>query len=216
MGAKTPNKQLDRSSAISMKIMFVQKALKERTTSHFLRLQLARSRYQLMRIEDRMKADADRGDLRALVHRLQESQNSNEPVAKPLARQLILDAARNLTVGAKGGGFTTSTRSFWEVVRIWAAPKLYNFIMANFPGPQQRTVETWIQKKRGISEVKLTDEHFTWLSDLYESIMRTAGVVIPADEKLLVLAAEDETSIIDKLTYNSRHDSVSGSCGMMC
>ena len=144
MGAKTPNKQLDRSSAIAMKIQFVQKALKERTTSHFLRLQLARSRYQLMRIEDRMKADADRGDLRALVHRLQESQNSNESA-------MILDAARNLMVGAEGGDFSTSTGAFgkWSAFANGRPPSCITSSWQIFQDPSRERSRRGFKKNAG-------------------------------------------------------------------
>jgi hypothetical protein len=214
MGLQTKNSNLTLAAAISLKLTLGAQVSRQRHQLFLLGAELARARSKAFKIKDRMADDAKRGDLRALVHRLQAAHDANESVGTPLARQLILDAARNMTVGKKGADYNTTTQGFWHVVRVWGSPKLFEFICKNLGGPGLRTVETWIAAKTCASHVNLTDEYFASLARVYAGFMQQAGITprpwIPC------LAQEDETSTIPKLDYLQRFDAVVGSCGVQC
>ncbi len=214
--AQTRNDNLTREAAIVLKTHFVSKFNTERNKNYLLALDLVRAQARLVSQKDRMVQDAKRGDLRALVHRLQTAQEEGEAVNNTLTRQLILDAAHNMNVLTRGADYTPATHGFWHVVRLWGSPKLYNFLVANMTGPKERTVKTWLAKSRCPVPVGLTDAYFEWLAHVYENEIKQQKINVPDGEWILTLAAEDETSIIDKLFYNQAQDTVSGACGLSC
>ena len=80
------------------------------------------------------------GDLNALLHRIGRAKESGTELDIPLSKQLIVDCARNMQCKPRGHRFTANTRGFWEVIRIYGGPRLYNFLVQNLGGPAQSTV----------------------------------------------------------------------------
>ena len=131
-----------------------------------------------------------------------------------MARALIIDTAKNFHKQRYGAEYDVNTRDFWKVIKIWGAPKLYNFLTTNLGGPKERTVGQWITQTKHAMEIGINDGNFEFLARFYQDLK--SKLEISSDIRIPCMFAEDETSIISKLSWDQSSDKVLGGCGCQC
>ena len=102
---------------------------------------------------------------------------------------------------------------FLCTLRITGGAHMYNFLRANLNLPHERTVRRWTQETQPRPFVPgVHRRNFEIIRDLYKDIMVLKGIEGPVP----CLLAEDETAVNAVLRWDSKTDTIVGSCGPLC
>ena len=182
----------------------------------------------LTEMQDKVIDACKRGDFREVAHRLRDVElttntggDTNEHLAGlDTRRNFACDILKNLLNASKRRNtYSKSTNSLACIIRLMGGPKLYNILAKNMSLPHIRSIDksrARIWREAGnIFMHGLQEQNFQMVAEMYRVHMSQAGLV-PGETKILVMLAEDETSIKIKGEWCPKGDVLVGYCGQHC
>ena len=176
-------------------------------TSRNLRLKMRQRN-----LKEKLEEYAKRGSMKAICHNLEKASEQGLFNDKTVLRDFLTTISKNLHVKKQGKRYKASTKLFFEVVLIWGGPRLATFVASNLFGPEIHSLYRWRNRDRTTLEGGINRADMSNIAVIYrESIakqFKNKASLVP------VLAAEDETAVISKVTYSQEKDELLGFCGI--
>ena len=172
-----------------------------------LKIRLIRSRGKLQKLSDVGAEHALRGDTKGLSRTLKMAYDNGLLKNKEKTLNFTRNLIENMTKKDKGKRYSSFTKSFYEVVKIWSGGRLVRFLSANLDGPNDRNVKEMCRSKV-VGSVPGFQKNLDEVVVMYKKLMVTHNI-----NSVLVEQAEDETVITKYLQYNQKSDTVVGTCG---
>eukprot|EP00112_Aurelia_sp_Birch-Aquarium-sp1_P026516 Seg944.3 transcript_id=Seg944.3/GoldUCD/mRNA.D3Y31 product="hypothetical protein" protein_id=Seg944.3/GoldUCD/D3Y31 len=155
-----------------------------------------------------MAENANRGHVSAIVQDLNSAFEKGLLSGKSKILQFISNVVKNFS--RKSPRYDKFTKQIFSCLRIIGGPRAARFLAKNLDGPSDDTQRrTKRQHHFRYCPEKLSDRVFQHIAEIYTNIKDEKRIV----GDVLVETAEDETVIIGKAEWNSRHDEGWGWCG---
>ena len=100
------------------------------------------------------------------------------------------DVAKNALKPKKGQRFTDSTKTMFEVIKLWGGPRLHEFLSANLGGP---SISTTKRQARKATYFK-TGEH-DYIFDAVGKVYMEAKIKHAVTSKVPIIIIKEETTI---------------------
>jgi hypothetical protein len=175
----------------------------------FLTSEIARLKIRVRTTKEKLKEFARRGDMKGIAHKLQMAAEQGLFKDQGTLFDLLDTVSRNLHVKKQGRRYKASVEQFMEVILIWGGPRLADFVSQNLLGPHLHTIYKWRQQKQPHVKPGLYEQNFVELSEIYKKAKQR----LELNQDVPVLICEDETAIINDITWDQRSDRLFGFCG---
>lgn len=159
-------------------------------------------------LRDKLSEYAKRGSMKSVCSQLEKAAHLGMLEDKTVLKDLLESTAANFHKHANGKRYKASLREFYEVIMYWGGPRLASFIGINLFGPEIHSVYRWRNKKGVQLEFGMAKRNFEVLAKVYKEAMQSIGLC-----KIPVEAAEDETAIVQEVSYLQERDVLTGFCG---
>ena len=127
---------------------------------------------------------------------------------KDVVWEFSKDIFHNLMHAKSGRRYSTSTKSLYEMIKLWGGPRLHSFISLNLDGPSISM--TLRQVKNSLAYIPGEHEHiFEAVGKFYASYKSKYGIDGPS----LVFLVEDETVVKKYVRWVEKSDTLVGFCG---
>jgi hypothetical protein len=128
-------------------------------------------------------------------------------------RQEKVDSGEN-KFATRGNRYHKSTKNLAATLRLSNGPKCTDLLRANLGGPHDRSLRGYIKKKTiQFQMYGMKKENFVNLRKMYAAILDSDPTIVKSGERMLCMAAEDETPIRSEPAYNPVTDTIDGLCG---
>ena len=124
---------------------------------------------------------------------------------KNTLKAMLETVSRNLHVEKNGKRYRPSFKLFLEVLLMLGGPRIATFVATNLGGPEIHSIYRWLDQHRVDISGGIQETNFKKLGPLYKDAMANIK-----SSSVPVLAAEDETAIIDRVTYHQDTDELFG------
>lgn len=131
-----------------------------------------------------------RKDVRRFCNNIIEAHRQGKFGGKPALWDFFQDVAKNALKAKQAQRFSESTKTMFEVIKLWGGPRLHDFLSTNLGGPSMSTT-----KRQGKKATQfISGEHqyiFNAVGKIYLDAKRKHGItsLVP------VIIVEDETTI---------------------
>lgn len=170
--------------------------------------QLARTKEAKQKLSDRIREEAQRGDVSAVCSSLQMAHERGLLSGKNKVIAFIKTLTTNLTKKPQGKRYDTFSKSLYEVLKIWGGWRMARFVSMNLDGPADSTVKRITRRFNRPAEPGYQLQTLPETQEMYRQLMAENAI-----DRVLVEQAEDETVIVKLLQYLQAKDTVVGSCG---
>lgn len=148
-----------------------------------------------------MKEYSRRGSFKAVCYKLQKAADLE-----------MLDDKNTLKVNkpsCRKEWYRPSFKLFLEVLLMLGGPRIATFVATNLGGPEIHSIHRWRNQHRVDISGGIQETNYKKLGPLYKEAMANIK-----SSSVPVLAAEDETAIIGRVTYHQDTDELFGFCGV--
>ncbi|MCO5588629.1 hypothetical protein L7F22_042586 [Adiantum nelumboides] len=118
------------------------------------------------------------------------------------------DIARNLLRPKRGQRITESTKTTFEVVKLWGGPRLHDFLSGNLGGPYIFTT-----KRKGKKATPFQSGEHEYIFDAIGKILLDAKSKHGIASRIPIIIVEDKTTIKRRIRWNAKDDTLIGFCG---
>ena len=151
---------------------------------------------------------AKQGSVKSICAQLDKAAQLGLLEDEIVLKELLQSTAANFHKKANGKRYKASVQEFYEVIMCWGGPRLASFIAINLFGPEIHSLYRWRKKKKIELELGLQEKNFAVLASVYsEAMKKIAASEVPVE------CSEDETAIIQEVTYHQENDILLGFCG---
>ena len=152
---------------------------------------------------------AERKDVFRFCKDVCEAHKQGKLQGKDVVWEFFKDIFHNLIHEKTGRRYSTSTKSLYEMIKLWGGPRLHNFISLNMDGPSIST--TLRQVRKSLTYILGEHEHiFEAVGKIYASYKAKHGIYGP----IPVCLAEDETIVKKYVRWVEKSDTLVGFCGL--
>ena len=175
----------------------------------FVTSKAVRLRIRAGSLRDKLKEYSRRGSFKAVCYKLQKAADLGMLDDKNTLKAMLETVSRNLHVKKNGKRYRPSFKLFLEVLLMWGGPRIATFVATNLGGPEIHSIYRWRNQHRVDISGGIQEANFKKLGPLYKEAMANIK-----SSSVPVLAAEDETAIIGRVTYHQDTDELFGFCGV--
>ena len=137
-----------------------------------------------------------------------EAHKQGKLQGKDAVWEFVQDIFHNLAHPKAGKRYGASTKSIYEMIKLWGGPRLHSFISLNLDGPSRST--TLRQVRKSLSYIPGEHEYiFEEVGKVYASYKDKHGIEGP----IPVCMAEDETVVKKYVRWVAKSDTLVGFCG---
>lgn len=122
---------------------------------------------------------------------------------------MLETVSRNLHVKKNNKWYRPSFKLFLEVLLMLGGPRIATVVATNLGGPKIHSIYRWRNQHRVDMSGGIQETNFKKLGPLYKEAMANVK-----SSSVPLLAAEDETAIIGRVTYHQDTDELFGFCGV--
>ena len=175
----------------------------------FVTSKAVRLRIRAGSLRDKLKEYSRRGSFKAVCYKLQKAADLGMLDDKNTLKAMLETVSRNLHVEKNGKQYRPSFKLFLEVLLMLGGPRIATFVATNLGGPEIHSIYRWRNQHRIDISGGIQETNFKKLGPLYKEAMANIK-----SSSVPVLAAEDETAIIGRVTYHQDTDELFGFCGV--
>ena len=175
----------------------------------FVTSKAVRLRIRAGSLRDKLKEYSRRGSFKAVCYKLQKAADLGMLDDKNTLKAMLETVSRNLHVEKNGKRYRPSFKLFLEVLLMLGGPRIATFVTTNLGGPEIHSIYRWRNQHRIDISGGIQETNFKKLGPLYKEAMANVK-----SSSVPVLAAEDETAIIGRVTYHQDTDELFGFCGV--
>jgi hypothetical protein len=127
---------------------------------------------------------------------------------KPALWDFFRDVAQNLNMKKAGHWYSKNTKLFAQAMKIFGGRRMCDLFTLNYASPNFRTIKR--QNQKGVHFKP--GEHasiFKAVAEIYKTVMEVHGV----GGIVLVILAEDETKVKQRISWEPKYDTLAGFCG---
>ena len=175
----------------------------------FVTSQAVRLRIRAGSLRDKLKEYSRRGSFMAVCYKLQKAADLGMLDDKNTLKAMLETVSRNLHVEKSGKRYRPSFKLFLEVLLMSGGPRIATFVATNLGGPEIHSIYLWRNQYCVDISGGIQETNFKKLGPLYKEAMANIK-----SSSVPILAAEDETAIIGRVTYHQDTDELFGFCGV--
>ena len=173
------------------------------------RTKVATLSIRMRSLKEKLFESAESKDVFRFCKDVCEAHKQGKLQGKDAVWEFFKDIFHNLIHEKAGRRYSTSTKSLYEMIKLWGGPRLHNFISLNMDGPSIST--TLRQVKKSLTYIPGEHEHiFEAVGKIYASYKAKHGIYGP----IPVCLAEDETIVKKYVRWVAKSDTLVGFCGL--
>ncbi|MCO5547292.1 hypothetical protein L7F22_000739 [Adiantum nelumboides] len=150
----------------------------------------------------------NRKDVRRFCNNIVEAHRRGKFGGNLALWNFFQDVAKNVLRPKKGQRFTESTKTMFEIIKLWGGPRLHDFLSANLGGP---SISTTKRQAKKVTHFK-GGEH-GYIFDAIGKIYMDAKIKNGVTARVPIIIVKDETTIKRHIRWNAKDDTLIGFCG---
>ena len=175
----------------------------------FLKSKDLRLRMQKRCLDEKLAEFARRGSMKAICHNLDKAPENGHLKDRNTLVSVLQTVARNFNVEKNRRRYQSSFKLFLEVLLLWGGPRIATFVAINLWRPEIHSIYRWQNQHLVHLDSGFVENNFKVFGKLCSEAISNLGV-----KHVPVLAAEDETAILGKISYSERTAELLGFCGV--
>ena len=159
-------------------------------------------------LKDKLFESIERKDVFRFCKDVCEAHKQGKLQGKDAVWESVQDIFHNLTHPKAGRRYGASTKSIYDLIKLWGGPRLHSFISLNLDGPSRST--TLRQVRKSLSYIPGEHEYiFEAVGKVYASYKSKHGIEGP----IPICMAEYETVLKKHVRWVEKSDTLVVFCG---